>query len=62
MADIVKPGPSMLIIFGGGGDLSWRKLAPAIYNLYVDRLLPEKFAVIALDKKPMNNDELRQRF
>jgi hypothetical protein len=33
------------------GDLTWRKLAPALYNLLLDQQLPEPFAVIGLDIK-----------
>lgn len=39
------PGPCVMVIFGGVGDLSWRKLLPAIYNLNVDGVLPSHFAV-----------------
>ena len=39
------PQPCLLVIFGGDGDLSWRKLLPAVYNLNVDGLLPSHFAV-----------------
>ena len=38
--------PSLMIIFGATGDLSARKLLPAIYNLAKQRLLPVGFAVI----------------
>src|SRR4051812_10440030 len=40
------PQPCVLVIFGAAGDLSWRKLLPAIYNLNVDGLLPSNFAVV----------------
>src|ERR1700693_3552361 len=40
------PGPCVMVIFGGAGDLSWRKLLPAIYNLNVDGVLPSHFAVV----------------
>src|SRR5436309_1559945 len=40
------PQPCILVIFGGAGDLSWRKLLPAIYNLHVDGVLPANFAVV----------------
>ena len=40
------PQPCVLVIFGGAGDLSWRKLLPAVYNLNVDGVLPSNFAVI----------------
>ena len=40
------PQPCILVIFGAAGDLAWRKLLPAIYNLNADGLLPSNFAVI----------------
>src|ERR1700690_141534 len=53
--------PTILVIFGGMGDLTWRKLAPALYNLLLEKQLPERFAVIGLDMKPENSDEFRLR-
>lgn len=43
-----------MVIFGGGGDLSWRKLMPAMYTLYLDKWLGEKFQIIAIDAKKMS--------
>ena len=43
------------------GDLTWRKLAPALYNLLLDQQLPEHFAVIGLDMKDGSTDEFRTR-
>ena len=40
------PQPCVLVIFGAAGDLSWRKLMPAVYNLNVDGLLPSNFAIV----------------
>ena len=40
------PQPCVLVIFGGDGDLAWRKLLPAVYNLNVDGVLPSHFAVV----------------
>jgi len=42
----LMPQPCLLVIFGGDGDLSWRKLLPAVYNLNVDGLLPSHFAIV----------------
>jgi glucose-6-phosphate 1-dehydrogenase len=42
------PDPTTLIIFGAGGDLSARKLLPAVYNLSLAGLLPEPFRVIGV--------------
>src|SRR5262245_12453371 len=41
------PQPCQLVIFGGTGDLAWRKLLPAVYNLNVEGVLPSHFAVVA---------------
>src|SRR6266446_9653935 len=40
------PQPCVLVIFGAAGDLSWRKLLPAVYNLNADGVLPSNFAVV----------------
>jgi glucose-6-phosphate 1-dehydrogenase len=44
--------PCTLVIFGAGGDLTKRLLMPAIYNLAKAKLLPDKFAIIAVDRTP----------
>ncbi|MBV9126442.1 MAG: glucose-6-phosphate dehydrogenase [Planctomycetes bacterium] len=54
------PGPTALVIFGAGGDLTKRKLLPAIYNLSLDHWLPEHFAVLGVDRTPMDDDAFRQ--
>ena len=41
--------PQSIIIFGANGDLCWRKLIPALYNLYLTDNLPEKFFITAID-------------
>jgi glucose-6-phosphate 1-dehydrogenase len=45
-AQHLAPQPCVLVIFGAAGDLSWRKLMPAVYNLNVDGVLPSHFAVV----------------
>jgi len=45
-AQTLLPQPCALVIFGAAGDLSWRKLLPALYNLNVDGVLPSNFAVV----------------
>jgi glucose-6-phosphate 1-dehydrogenase len=44
------PGPTSLVIFGATGDLSARKLLPAIYNLNVAGLMPERLRVIGISR------------
>ena len=53
--------PVILVIFGAAGDLAWRKLGPAVYNLALDRRLPERFAVVGVDGKPMEEAAFRTR-
>jgi len=48
-----------VVIFGAGGDLTMRKLLPAIYNLYLDGYMPEQFAVIGIDRKEQTDDVFR---
>ena len=43
-------GPSVIVIFGATGDLSKRKLMPALYNLMVDKALPEPSLIIGVGK------------
>ncbi|MEN6463586.1 MAG: glucose-6-phosphate dehydrogenase [Syntrophaceae bacterium] len=57
MGNHTQAAPSILIIFGGAGDLTSRKLIPAVYNLYVDKLLPADFDVITVDKRKIGKDE-----
>ncbi len=47
------PAPTFFTIFGAGGDLTWRKLVPALYNLFLDGRLPESFTVLGIDKREM---------
>ncbi|QNF35332.1 glucose-6-phosphate dehydrogenase [Adhaeribacter swui] len=56
-----KTEPTVVVIFGGTGDLTKRKLVPAFYNLFLDGWLPEKFAIIGLGRTPLNDEEYRQR-
>jgi glucose-6-phosphate 1-dehydrogenase len=52
--------PTVIVIFGAGGDLTWRKLVPALYNLFLDKCMPQRFAIIGLDRTGMNDDEFRR--
>ena len=51
--------PCTMVIFGAHGDLTKRKLIPALYSLYSQRLLPDSFCVIGLSRTQMNHDEFR---
>jgi glucose-6-phosphate 1-dehydrogenase len=52
--------PTCMVIFGAAGDLTWRKLVPALYNLFLGDLLPARFALIGLDRKDMPTAEFQQ--
>src|SRR5947209_15083273 len=51
--------PCVVVIFGASGDLTKRKLVPALYRLVQERLLPAEFAIIGLARTEMNSDEFR---
>jgi glucose-6-phosphate 1-dehydrogenase len=59
MAINLRPQPAVLVVFGAGGDLTRRKLVPALYNLFLDRWLPERFALVGIDRVPMNDEQFR---
>jgi glucose-6-phosphate 1-dehydrogenase len=56
-----KLDPTIFVIFGGAGDLTWRKLIPALFDLSLDRSLPEQFAIIAVDRIKFGDEQLRHR-
>jgi len=47
------------VIFGASGDLTKRKLVPAIYSLYVHKLLPENFAILGVSRTSFSDEEFR---
>ncbi|MEK6479823.1 glucose-6-phosphate dehydrogenase [Catalinimonas sp. 4WD22] len=55
-----KLAPTVVIIFGGSGDLNKRKLIPALFNLYLDNYLPEQFSVIGLGRTEYSNEDYRE--
>ncbi|MDP2137800.1 MAG: glucose-6-phosphate dehydrogenase [Candidatus Didemnitutus sp.] len=52
--------PTVVVIFGASGDLTARKLVPAIYNLALDGLLPADFYLIGFGRKPIPDAEFQQ--
>src|SRR6476469_4194023 len=50
---------TVIYIFGGSGDLTYRKLMPALYNLYLDKYLPEKFLIVGLGRTDFTNATFR---
>jgi glucose-6-phosphate 1-dehydrogenase len=55
------PDPAAMVIFGASGDLTARKLMPALYNLALNRYLPSGFSVIGVADTAISEDEFRGR-
>jgi glucose-6-phosphate 1-dehydrogenase len=53
--------PFALIIFGASGDLTRRKLMPALWSLFAARTLPEPFAILAVSRTAMTDEDFRIR-
>ncbi|HPF02942.1 MAG TPA: glucose-6-phosphate dehydrogenase [Bacteroidales bacterium] len=56
-----KPVNHILVIFGASGDLTSRKLIPALFSLKVQDLLPEKFSVLGCGRTVINDQQFRDR-
>jgi glucose-6-phosphate 1-dehydrogenase len=56
-----NPGNLILVIFGASGDLTSRKLIPALFSLKMQKLLPEKFAVLGLGRTSLSNEDFRNK-
>ncbi len=54
--------PTILAIFGGSGDLTWRKLVPSLFDLFQEVSMPPCFSIIVLDRIELTDNDLRQRF
>jgi len=55
-----RPGdPCAMVIFGAAGDLTRRKLVPALYNLAKQQLLSREFAVVGMSHGSMSNEDFR---
>jgi len=54
--------PTIFVIFGGAGDLAWRKLIPSLFDLHRDGRMPQKFAIIPVDRAPFRDAELHKHF
>jgi glucose-6-phosphate 1-dehydrogenase len=56
-----KPGNLKIVIFGASGDLTARKLIPAIYSLEYQKLMPGKYAIVGTGRTKISNDEFRSK-
>ncbi|HJR18291.1 MAG TPA: glucose-6-phosphate dehydrogenase [Actinomycetota bacterium] len=58
---LAPPPPQAIVVFGASGDLTKRKILPALYNLRVTGLLPERYAIVGYARSELSEDEFRDR-
>ena len=56
-----RPSATLIFIFGGSGDLNFRKLSPALYNLFIDGWMPEKFGIVGIGRSDYTDENYRGR-
>ena len=57
----LKPAPPCtFVIFGAAGDLTKRKLLPALYNLKAASLLPRQLAIVGVARKQKSHEQFRE--
>src|SRR5260370_358131 len=53
--------PCVMVIFGASGDLTKRKLIPALYNLAKEEYLPRQFALVGIARSAMSSEQFRNK-
>jgi glucose-6-phosphate 1-dehydrogenase len=53
--------PITIVIFGASGDLTWRKLVPALFNLYLKGRLPANTRIVGFARRPFSHEEFHNR-
>ncbi|MCB0668498.1 MAG: glucose-6-phosphate dehydrogenase [Saprospiraceae bacterium] len=56
-----KLEPVIFVIFGATGDLNWRKIIPALYNLYLDGWMPENFSIVGNGRTKYSDTDFRNK-
>jgi glucose-6-phosphate 1-dehydrogenase len=56
-----NPRNLVIVIFGASGDLTSRKLMPAIFSLNSQKMMPEKFAILGVGRTKMTNEDFREK-
>ena len=54
------PDPCAFVLFGSTGDLAHRKVIPALYQLWRTNLLPHEFTLVAIGRRPFDDESYRQ--
>ncbi|HEX2638936.1 MAG TPA: hypothetical protein VHL50_00110, partial [Pyrinomonadaceae bacterium] len=53
--------PCVMVIFGATGDLTKRKLFPALYNLAKEKFMPDNFAIVGVGRQEMECGDFRRQ-
>lgn len=56
-----KPNPFIMVIFGASGDLTSRKLLPALFKLYCRGLMPERFCILGVSRTAFTDETFRDK-
>ncbi len=56
-----NPEPCMIVIFGASGDLTARKIVPALFHLYLNNGLPDSFLVVGCARTKLSDQEFRDK-
>ena len=59
MARNLRLDPTIIVIFGASGDLTLRKVVPALYSLFVDDYLPDQFIIVGVARTDFSDDDFR---
>src|ERR1700749_408149 len=59
MSTNTKSEPTIFVIFGGTRDLNSRKIAPALYNLFLDGWMPKQFSIIGTGRTKLTDEQFR---
>lgn len=60
MKENIKTQPYIIVLFGATGDLTSRKIIPALYNLFLDNYLPDQFSIIGTSIDKLSDEEFRK--
>jgi glucose-6-phosphate 1-dehydrogenase len=58
---MITPEEQVLVIFGASGDLTKRKLIPALFDLELQGLLPDKFAILGISRTAYSDESFRDK-
>jgi len=56
-----KADPCMIVVIGASGDLTARKIVPALFNLYLNNGLPDPFVVVGCARTRLSSQEFRDK-